>query len=999
MKTMATERRQGSALGAKTGHDQDSAGRWSRWKRPTAIIVALLIVAALLATGTGHSKATFRLTDGSAWLPYGKSITHADGRSAKALDRVEVGAGDLIGVAQGDGGIIALTADGRAVGIDPKLGVPSAALGLPEGKPVVGRTSAWTVEGDIIIRRDPVTLAQISVVRPDAGPLGDPIVTEQGDLWVPAPARSSVIRLKDSGETTFVKTPDHGGGPLSLTSTPGTIGVLTGRGTLVPVEGITAGQPIVVAGGGRTFRIATRSDDERVVTLSEPDLALAVTDLSTRSTKVVAHLAGRDLAKLTVAKLGESAYVADAATGEVVRVSLRDGATDTPTKVCSSACPQLQLIASDGFLFANDARSPTAFRWDSSGQKKEVGKAGDSNKSGNEKTVEPSPTPAPQTGFNPNPGAPPAPVQGPGRAAASPALAAPRSLSAGAGDKRVTLTWLPPASKSKPTMYAVTCTSAAAPCPQPRQDVTANTTTVDGLTNGTTYVLRVSAVNGTCSVDGTPPCPFAEAAATPSDAIPDQVASPTVQIAGSGELNVSWAPPPPKRALQGAPLDYIVSALVNGTPSKQDDVAQSSPFTVRGLTNGTAYTITVTARCASCGNPATGGTRSLPSQPSPPATPMGPPGMPTAKAATKGSVTTVTIDRLAPGDEGGHPAQYKVKVAGSLDASAVVFDAATRPDRQFRQDFPDQTAGSDPSFEVWAENPLATVRAGLHRSITSHVPTSPNLDSPTIRSANLNDSANAVIVEFSGSADPKATSTLTILDANGPTTPLFTQTNVQGSFRGDTSSKKVLLAWGKDRTAVVKLCTEGLADADCKTRATPKIDAGAAPTFSNFKLTNVSGKVHDPYRCDRDNNFYPIPPENKPPVADGTRCTDRSLEYLLNGKLVNISVTIDWKGAPEEQQKVDNTTLCSAFNSPPGQPSAVWWRPPKDKGWPEWHTDTGDCHSPSVDTASVDTEIPDSVINGRIWQPQGSTVRTAIRSDQKLAFPSGWVESPIYDIP
>lgn len=958
----ATQQAVGRAGGA--GQEPGSVGRSPRWKRPVAIIVALVMVGGLLATGSGRAKATFRLTDGSAWLPYGKSMTHADGRSAKALDTVQVGAGDLIGVAQGDGGVIALTADGKAVGIDPRLGVPSAALGLPSGKLVVGRTSAWSVEGDTIIRRDPVSLAQISVVKPDAGLLGDPIVTEQGDLWVPAPARSSVIGVKDSGDFTLVKIPDHDGGPLYLTSTPGAIGVLTGRGTLVPVEGTNPGTPIVVAGGGRSFRISTRSDDRRVVTLSEPDMTLAVTDLATRATKVVARLTGRDLERLAVAKLGEAAYVADSARGEVLKVALRDGASDPPTKVCNAACPQLQLITSDGFVFANDARSPKAFRWDGSGQKKEVSKAGDPGASGTEKKVDPSPALSPEPGGNPNPGAPSAPAQG--RGAAAPALAAPRSLSAGAGDKRVALTWLPPASKSKPSIYAITCTSAAAQCPQPRQDVTATTATFDGLTNGTAYVFRVFAVNGTCSADGTPPCPFAETAATPSDAIPDQVTAPTVQIAGSGELNVSWAPPPTKRVLQGAQVDFIVSALVNGTPSKQDEVAQSSPFTIRALTNGTPYTVTVTARCATCGNPATGGTRSLPSPPSQPATPMGTPGEPAAEATTTGSVTTVAIHRLAPAEEGGRPAQYKVKVTGSTDVSAFVFDAETRPnDRTFLQNFPGQPAGSDPSFEVWAENPLATVRAGLRHSITGHVPTSPNLDYANITSANLNDEANAVIVEFSGSADPKATSTLTILDPNGPPTPLFTLENVRGSFRGDTSRKKVHLAWGKNRDAVVKLCTQGLADTDCKAMDTPKIDAGLAPTFSNFRIDSLPAVYHDPYQCDENNTFNPKTDGASP----GMRCTDPDRAYLLNGRLSYITVDVDWHGAPDGSGGGPDERIVVL---PTRTAADVWVSSNTNRL--TWHTDTGDGTIYRGGISEAFDSTMRGIIKGRFWQPVGASI-------------------------
>ncbi|MGY1653945.1 fibronectin type III domain-containing protein, partial [Geodermatophilus sp. SYSU D01119] len=123
----------------------------------------------------------------------------------------------------------------------------------------------------------------------------------------------------------------------------------------------------------------------------------------------------------------------------------------------------------------------------------------------------------------------------------------------------------------------------------------ATTATVGGLTNGTAYTFTVTATNAA----GTGPASAASAAVTPvAPATAPGAPSGVTAVAGNGSATVSWSAAPDG----GSPVTgYTVTASPGGRTAT---TTGATTATVGGLTNGTAYTVTVTATNAAGTGPA-----------------------------------------------------------------------------------------------------------------------------------------------------------------------------------------------------------------------------------------------------------------------------------------------------------------------------------------------------------------------------------------------------------
>ncbi|MDA1347661.1 MAG: fibronectin type III domain-containing protein [Chloroflexi bacterium] len=166
--------------------------------------------------------------------------------------------------------------------------------------------------------------------------------------------------------------------------------------------------------------------------------------------------------------------------------------------------------------------------------------------------------------------------------------------------------------------------------------------TVAGLTNGVAYGFIVTASN----VFGAGP-----PSATSTPVVPSGPPGPplaTTATPGDGQATVSWFPPDSDG---GSP---ITQYTVVSTPGGHATVVDGTTLfgTVTGLTNGTAYTFTVTAtNAAGAGEP---------SIPSPPVTPRGPPGAPADVQAVPGT-GEASVSWSAPLDGGSPITQYTVE--------------------------------------------------------------------------------------------------------------------------------------------------------------------------------------------------------------------------------------------------------------------------------------------------------------------------------------------------
>jgi len=160
--------------------------------------------------------------------------------------------------------------------------------------------------------------------------------------------------------------------------------------------------------------------------------------------------------------------------------------------------------------------------------------------------------------------------------------------------------------------------------------------TVSGLTNGRTYLFRVSGVNHVAAGAWS-----ASAAATPAT-VPGKPRYLQARR-GAGQVQLTWVRPASNGG--GAVADYAISRSTDGFTWTDliDDVSTTTNTTITGLTNGTKYFFRVAAK-----NWAGQGLwTSVVSS-----TPLAKPAAPTGLTATPGN-TRATANWVAPTDTGG----------------------------------------------------------------------------------------------------------------------------------------------------------------------------------------------------------------------------------------------------------------------------------------------------------------------------------------------------------
>jgi len=156
---------------------------------------------------------------------------------------------------------------------------------------------------------------------------------------------------------------------------------------------------------------------------------------------------------------------------------------------------------------------------------------------------------------------------------------------------------------------------------------------ITGLTNGTSYNVQIRAVNAIG--DGTA---TGSTAATPATT-PGAPTIGTASVSGtSGTASVTFTAPGSNGGAS------ITSYTVTSSPGSFTGTGGTSPISVTGLTNGTAYTFTVTATNSIGTGSASGASNSV--------TPYTVPGAPTIGTATAGNASA-SVTFTAPGSNGG----------------------------------------------------------------------------------------------------------------------------------------------------------------------------------------------------------------------------------------------------------------------------------------------------------------------------------------------------------
>ena len=217
----------------------------------------------------------------------------------------------------------------------------------------------------------------------------------------------------------------------------------------------------------------------------------------------------------------------------------------------------------------------------------------------------------------------------------------PAAPTATPGDGQVALSWVAPANNgSAITGYVVHYSVSGFADWQPIAPPAGTSVTVTGLANATSYDFQVAAINAVGESD------FSDiTAVTPLAPVIVPPDPPTIGTATAGDGSATVAFQPPANTGGDPILDYTVTS----SPDAITATGGPGPLTISGLTNGTSYTFTVTAR--------TDAGTSSPSGESNPVTPSASataPGAPTAVTAVPGN-HTATVCFAAPASTGGSP--------------------------------------------------------------------------------------------------------------------------------------------------------------------------------------------------------------------------------------------------------------------------------------------------------------------------------------------------------
>ena len=207
------------------------------------------------------------------------------------------------------------------------------------------------------------------------------------------------------------------------------------------------------------------------------------------------------------------------------------------------------------------------------------------------------------------------------------------------GNKKVVVTFVPPASNGSPIIsYSATCTGGFVPVTKVWPS---STIAVTGLTNGTSYTCKATATNAI----GTSLASPASLPVVPA-AVPDPPAQPTV-VRSIGKIVVRFSAP----NNNGSPIQrYTATCASSNGGVARSTAGPNAPISVGGLTNGRIYVCYVTAQNIVGASP-----RSLPSVPTIPGTAPAPPTITSVLPGKAPGPTGPLIVAIKPGSNNGTP--------------------------------------------------------------------------------------------------------------------------------------------------------------------------------------------------------------------------------------------------------------------------------------------------------------------------------------------------------
>jgi len=232
-----------------------------------------------------------------------------------------------------------------------------------------------------------------------------------------------------------------------------------------------------------------------------------------------------------------------------------------------------------------------------------------------------------------------------------------------------------------------------------------------GLTTGSTYYYRVSAINSV----GTGPS--SEASATPKETVSPAL---TATAVSPTSITLSWIPPSQtyKQAITGYKIQEKIAAdtfkvIVDNTGST------ATSYTITGLTTGNTYTYVVSAYFTLGSSPISNDASAKPETTSvPPASQptLNPPGAPIGLSASPISPTIVNLSWSAPSSTGGASITgYKIEVKKGTGAYETLVSSTNSTTKYSHTGL---TTGTTYTYKVYAINSVGIGPASAESSAT-----------------------------------------------------------------------------------------------------------------------------------------------------------------------------------------------------------------------------------------------------------------------------------------
>ena len=353
--------------------------------------------------------------------------------------------------------------------------------------------------------------------------------------------------------------------------------------------------------------------------------------------------------------------------------------------------------------------------------------------------------------------------------------------------------------------------------------------TITGLTNGTEYSITLRALNES----------GAGAASGSVSVIAGAPDAPTIDsiVSGNGQAIITFTP----GADNGSAITNYEYSLDGINYTALDPTDATSPITIRDLSNGTEYSITLRALNESGAGAASGSVSVI----------AGAPDAPTIDSIVSGNGQAIIT--FAPGaDNGSAITNYEYSFDG------VTYIALNPADATSPITIPGLSNGTEYSITLRALNDRGEGAASAIGSVTAGAPGAPTIDSITLGNGQaiitftLGSDSGSAITNYEYSFDggtyialnpADATSPITIPDLSNGTESSITLRALNDRGAGAASGSVSVIAGAPDAPTIESIV---LGDGQATITFTPGADNGAAITNYEYSLDGVSYTALEP---------------------------------------------------------------------------------------------------------------------------------------------------------